>query len=372
MKRRIVIATGIFPPQMGGPATYSKLLADKLPLNGFLVHVVNFGEVILLPKVLRHAVYFFKVLLAGMSADIIYAQDPVSVGLPAMLVAKILRKKLYLKIVGDYAWEQGIQRYGVTDLLDNFSCACTKYSLPVRFLKRVQLFVAKRAYKIITPSNYLKKIITNWGVSEDMIEVIYNGFTPPTFSEKKETIREDLNIRGYTVLSIGRLVPWKGFEGLIETIPSLRLEIPDVHLYIAGEGPDKELLKKKITEMELENHVTLLGKLPQDKLFEYIRASDVFVLNTSYEGFSHQLLEVSALETPIVTTSVGGNIEIIEDHKNGILVTYNDRPAIGKAIIELYQNRSLARLLAVSAQETAKEFSNERMIDATVSALLMS
>ena len=158
----------------------------------------------------------------------------------------------------------------------------------------------------------------------------------------------------------------------IETIPSLRLEIPDVHLYIAGEGPDKELLKKKITEMELENHVTLLGKLPQDKLFEYIRASDVFVLNTSYEGFSHQLLEVSALETPIVTTSVGGNIEIIEDHKNGILVTYNDRPAIGKAIIELYQNRSLARLLAVSAQETAKEFSNERMIDATVSALLMS
>lgn len=362
---RILIATGVFPPQIGGPATYSKLLAYKLPALGFEVIVVNFGDVRGLPKVVRHFAYFFKVLWCGLDTDIIYAQDPVSVGLPAMLAAKLLCKKFYLKIVGDYAWEQGVQRAGVTDDLNTFSRGSSKYSFFVQFLKWTEYRVAVCADKIIVPSEYLKKIITNWGVANEKITVIYNGFDAAVLADDKDMLRMNLGISGYAILSIGRLVPWKGFVGLIEMMRDVRKKIPNAHLFIIGEGPDRKVLEEKIKELNLEDCVTLLGKLSQEKLFEYIKASDVFALNTAYEGFSHQLLEVMALGTPMVTTPVGGNAEIVEDRKNGILVPYNDSSSFASAIAELHANEALAQSIVSTAEKTVKKFNNKRMLEAT-------
>src|SRR3989344_143944 len=367
--KKVLIATGIFPPDIGGPATYSKLLADKLPERGFEVVVANFGEVRALPKVIRHVAYFFKVLWHARGCDVIYAQDPVSVGLPAMLAAKLLGKKFYLKVVGDYAWEQGVQRPGVTDDLDTFSREYAKYPLFVRLLKRIEGHVALSADKIITPSEYLKLIVSNWGILAEKITVIYNGFTAPVLAENKEALRKKLGIEGYAILSVGRLVPWKGFEMLIESMPALAQEIPSAHLFIIGSGPDDAMLKKKVADLRLDDRITFLGKLSQEKLFEYIKASDVFALNTSYEGFSHQLLEVMTLGTPIITTPAGGNVEVIKNHKSGILVPYNECASFEKAVLELHTDANLADNLAAHAQEKVKEFSDERMLDITAGLL---
>ncbi len=368
-QKKILIATGIFPPQIGGPATYSKLLLDKLPARGFEVTVVNFGDVLGLPKVLRHTVYFFKVLLHGVHADVIYAQDPVSVGLPAMFAAKILRKKFYLKVVGDYAWEQELveSRKSKVESLEEFQNK--KYGFVTEVRRKVERYVARNAEKIIVPSEYLKKIVMLWGIKEEKIKVIYNGFDAPVLSEDKSTLRKKHGINGHAIFSIGRLVPWKGFTALIEMMPSLVRQIPDAHLFIVGEGPDKKVLIEKITELHLEDRVTLVGKLTQEKLFEYIKASDVFVLNTSYEGFSHQLLEVMALGTPIVTTPAGGNTEIIEDKKNGLLVAHNNLPGFENAIIHLYKDKEFARTIAMTSKETVATFGDERMLNATVKTL---
>lgn len=159
---RIAVATGIFPPQSGGPATYSKLLADRLPVFGHEVTIVNFGAFLKWPKGIRHVLYFARLFTAALQADSIYAQDPVSVGLPAKWVTRLLRKPFLLKIVGDYAREQGSQRYGVTDPLDIF-VQKTTYPLPVRKLKQIQLEVALAADQIIVPSEYLKRIVSAWG-----------------------------------------------------------------------------------------------------------------------------------------------------------------------------------------------------------------
>ncbi|NOY35824.1 MAG: glycosyltransferase family 4 protein, partial [bacterium] len=107
---RILICTGIYPPDIGGPATYSKLLFDELSKRGVEVEVLSFGDVRRLPKIIRHLVYFLKTLKRARGADIVFAQDPVSVGLPAAIAAKILQKRFILKVVGDYAWEQYNQR----------------------------------------------------------------------------------------------------------------------------------------------------------------------------------------------------------------------------------------------------------------------
>ncbi len=359
---KILIATGIYPPQIGGPATYSKLLHDELPKYGFEVSVCNFGDVLKFPKIVRHAVYFWKLILVSANVDALYAQDPVSVGFPALLASQVRGKKFILKIVGDYAWEQSTQRFDVFDRLDDFSAISKPYSLRVRFLKKIQKYVADGADKIATPSAYLKKIISNWGVDSKKITVIHNAFDFKGLSVGKSVLRHKLGITGTTIISAGRLVPWKGFFALIAALAEVKKEIPDAVLYIAGEGPFRGELEKKTKDMNLSDSVVFLGKVAQDLLFEYVKAADVFVLNTDYEGFSHQLLETMALGTPIITTPVGGNVELIEDELTGLFVEYNDEKKIADEVVRLVRDPVFADEVSKNAKAKVKEFSDERML----------
>lgn len=349
---RIVVATGIFPPQSGGPATYSKLLVDRLPAFGHEVAVVNFGSVLHWPKGVRHVLYFAKLFTAALQADVIYAQDPVSVGLPAKWVARLLRKPFLLKIVGDYAWEQGSQRYGVTDPLDVFAQK-TDYSLAVRKLKSIQLGVALAADKIIVPSEYLKRIVSAWGVPTEKITVIYNGFDRSSLATLPA---KHLNLGAHSVVSVGRLVPWKGFDTLIEAVA----KVADARLYILGDGPDREALDKKT--IDLKAPVTFLGKVDHATVLQYLASAKVLVLNTAYEGFSHLLLEAMAVGVPIITTPVGGNVELIEAGKNGLFVPQGDIQAIAAAIGRVCKDERLAKQLSEAGKVRVTQFTDERML----------
>ena len=293
---KILIVTGIYPPDIGGPATYSQLIEKELKQKGFETEVLVFTQYKKWPKIIRHLAFLLAIIKRSRKVDLYYAQDPVSVGLPTMLAAWLTRIPFALKIVGDYAWEQGRQRFGVTDNLDTFSKK-NSYSLATKLLKSVQTLVAKRAKLIIVPSQYLKKIITNWGIKENKITVIYNSFDLKINLSDKNILRQELNLNKFTLISVGRLVPWKGFTGLID----LMIDLSEMNLLIVGSGPDESVLKERI-KIEGISNVKFLGSLPQTELFKYIKASDIFVLNTSYEGFSHQLLEVMAIGTPIITT----------------------------------------------------------------------
>lgn len=360
---RILVATGIYPPQIGGPATYSKLLYDELPKRGFQVDIVNFGDFISKPKIIRHILFFIELLKKGQGVDVVYAQDPVSVGLPALIASQILQKKFVLKIVGDYAWEQGVQRFGVEDTLDVFSTKYQKYSPQVSTLKKIQKYVADGAHAIVTPSSYLKGIVANWGVKESKIRVIYNGFHSQDLKGTKTNIRKKYKLHGTILMSVGRLVPWKGFSTLIDVFVSVKKEIPDAMLFIAGDGPLKDELALKVSSQGLGDSVVFLGRLDQQVLFEYIKASDIFVLNTQYEGFSHQILETMSLGVPIITTRVGGNSEIIENDHTGVLVSYNDAGALSEHIFRLVRNPSLSQSLVRKARERVKGFTDERMLN---------
>ena len=172
--RRILICTGIFPPDIGGPATYSKILLDELPKRGINVKVLSFGSVLHLPNFIRHLIYGLRILVHGRSCDMVFAQDPFSVGFPAAVAAFILRKKFLLKVVGDYAWEQHQQRNGASFFTpDDFQKE--KLDFFTEFQRKIQKFVARQANLIITPSNYLKKIVGMWGVDSNKIRVIYNS-----------------------------------------------------------------------------------------------------------------------------------------------------------------------------------------------------
>lgn len=365
----ILIATGLYPPQMGGPATYSKLLKEELPKHGYEVVVVNFGGYLGYPKVVRHFLYFLRLLREGIHSDLIIALDPVSVGLPALVVSKILKKKLILKIVGDYAWEQGTQRYGVKDLLDEFVAKYFQYSFKIRTLKRIQFYVAKHADKIIVPSNYLKNIVIKWGVDDKKIKVIYNAFFPVEIGDTKETAKEKLKLEGKILLSVGRLVPWKGFKPLIEIMLDLQKKFPNLTLLIIGNGPNKLELESTIDKLGLASKVRLIRALPREEHYLYIKAADIFVLNTGYEGFSHQILEVMSIGTPIVTTNVGGNPEMITDNESGLLVEYNNKEELRRSIEELLLDDVKADKMTKRARAKSQDFDVSVMIKELIKEL---
>ncbi len=367
---KLLITTGVYPPEIGGPATYTKMLEETLPAHGFVITVLPFSTVRHLPKIIRHVTYFFTCLLKARGVDAIFAQDPVSVGLPSMIVAKLLGKKFFLRLGGDYAWEQGRVRFGVTAPLKEFASVPGRYHPMVHLLRFVQTRVALAARHVMVQSESMKRVVACWGVSPKQIVVIPNGFDATVSMPEKESARTVLNLRGHIGVSAGRLVPWKGMQALIEIVPKILTRVPDFVLYIIGEGPEEAQLRQSVIDTGLSAQVLFMGRLDRTVLFQYLAAADVFILNTTYEGFSNQLLEVYAAGTPIVTTDIEGNEGVVSHGESGLLVSAGDQNALTSAIVEVLHDTTLARRLSLGGRNKLHEFSIERVVSATMKFLI--
>ncbi len=359
---KLLIATGLYAPDIGGPATYGLLLEDELPKRGYSVTIVPFGWVRHYPKIIRHLVYAYKLWSEAKQADIIYALDSISVGIPALLVAKITRKPFLLRLGGDYAWEQGRNRFGLTNTLDEYLVDRSSRPLMVRLLAWLQTRVATRAVQVVAPSEYLKSVFMKWGVEETKIEVIYSALLPIEVDGTKEELREQLSFTTPTIISAGRLVPWKGFHILLQVAATLIKKYPALTLVIAGDGPEEARLKQKTEELGIAPSVRFVGRISKKALGASVKAADVFVLNTAYEGLSHQLVEVMDLGTPIVTTPAGGNIELITDSVDGFLVPFNDAEKLGEAIERILDHPETRTRIVQSARVRAADFSADKKI----------
>jgi glycosyltransferase involved in cell wall biosynthesis len=349
---RIVIASGIYPPDIGGPATYSQLIAREFIKCGIGVKVICYSDkkygpgdknekfkIIRIKRnknaLLRYFVYFLHLFKASLNTDVIYAQGSLSAGFPAMWVSKILGKKFVIKIVGDYAWEQGVNQFRIKDLIEEFQNK--KYCGKVERIRQIQKKVCKNANKIIVPSEFLKKIVKGWGINENKIEMIYNAFSKP---EKIKSVKLD----GDVIISGGRLEPWKGMDTLKQIMPDLSKENPGFKLIIAS-------------------------KLSHSELMGYLKASKIFVLNTGYEGLSHIILEAIACGLPVITTNVGGNPEVIQNEYNGLLVEYNNKEQIKNAILRLWKDENLRNKFIENGYKTLERFKLEDMINETLKIL---
>jgi glycosyltransferase involved in cell wall biosynthesis len=304
-------------------------------------------------------VYYKSLLKAGKDADAIFALDPVSVGLPAMEAAKKLKMPFFVKVVGDYAWEQGVQRFGVTASLDEF-VLMKKIPFAVAFFRFVESKVTTFASRVIVPSQYLKGVIKTWGVPEEKIEVISNAVSidaPTEVSHEQQLPRP-------RIVSVGRLVPWKGMLPLIDAIASLRANGCKASLTIIGEGEEGELLKKHAKEL-LTDGYSFPGRLSHVDTLAIIKNADVFVLNSTYEGLSHLLIEAITLGTPVVATEAGGNTEVITDGVNGLTIGVGDTASLTKALSRIIEDSALRAKLSVGAKESSKRFSTSSMLHAT-------
>ncbi|MDD2807007.1 MAG: glycosyltransferase family 4 protein [Patescibacteria group bacterium] len=364
---KLVIAADIFPPDIGGPATYSLKLAEKLTALGWQVKLVcysdqehqdNFSFAVARINRQHHVIarywrYFVILFSLSADADVIYAQGPVSAGLPAALVAKLLKKKLVVKIVGDYAWEYARNSKKSTLGIDEFQTA--RLTGKVRRLKKIETWVCRRADKIITPSFYLKKIVSGWGINDGKIEVIYNSEPTSRYTISPAAINKN------QLLSVGRLVPWKGFEVLIEVVKELNDQNDHFNLIILGDGPDKKNLVKKISSFGASEFV-LIKTASQLEVVDEMSQSGIFILNSGYEGLSHTILEAFSAGVPVIASNIGGNPELITDGENGILVEYNNKEQLKAAIIKIANDDELRKSFIDKSTTVLENFSESRML----------
>lgn len=137
---KIVIAAGLYPPDIGGPSQYAKNLYEEFARQGHVVSVAKYTVEKKLPGGISHFIFFIKVARELLSAQYVVAMDTFSVGVPALFAAWILRKKSAVRISGDFLWEAYVERTGNLVTLQEFYAQMPSLSLR----EKIILFVTKR------------------------------------------------------------------------------------------------------------------------------------------------------------------------------------------------------------------------------------
>jgi teichuronic acid biosynthesis glycosyltransferase TuaC len=192
-----------------------------------------------------------------------------------------------------------------------------------RSIKPMIRYSLNCAGQLIAVSNALKQEMVKLGINGDKIHVIPNGVDTQQFQPSdRRKAREILSLpdHGRIIISVGSLIPRKGFDILLTAFHRLLQDDRDLHLYIIGEGPSRTNLQRQIKELQVSAQVTLLGEIPNEKLMTWYNAADICVLASSREGWPNVIMESLACGTPVVATKVWGAPEILTSPDVGILV----------------------------------------------------
>ncbi|MCL5020579.1 MAG: glycosyltransferase family 4 protein [Bacteroidetes bacterium] len=182
-------------------------------------------------------------------------------------------------------------------------------------------------------------------ISQAKITVVYPSVDYETFVplDKGEAKRKFGVEDRYVLLSVGRLIRRKGFDKLLDVLPSVRTDIPNVKYVICGNGYDGEYLKSKATALKLDNIVTFVHGVPFESLPALYSAADLFVMpnrldekDHEQEGFGIVFLEANACGIPVIGGRSGGVKEIIEDGVNGFIVDGNNSDELRDRILDIY------------------------------------
>ncbi|MBZ0294422.1 MAG: glycosyltransferase family 4 protein [Anaerolineae bacterium] len=371
-ERQLLIATGIFHPESGGPATYLYELLPRLQALAWQIQVLTYGHasshnypypVQRIPRRAfprRQLDYALAARPLLRNADLIYQH---TLALPLVGV----HSPRIIKIVGDQAWERTIRQGWIPPSEDIDLFQTKSYSGFTAIQQALRSREVRRMDGVIVPSHYLKRMVVGWGVNPDKVQVIYNAMPPETgeLDATQAEARARLALdAGPLLLTAARLNPWKGVDHLLQALSA----VPDVRLLVAGDGPERPRLESLAEQLQLTARVTFLGHVPREQLAHYRKAADYFVLYSGYEGLSHAILESLNSGTPVIASDKGGNPEVITHGVNGLLVPYINREALTTALIEAFQPGRRDQLAAQSAHGLER-FDFETMVSQTAAYL---
>lgn len=358
---KIILATPLFPPEIGGPATYVKEIAERLrgkhditvvaqattaePVEG--VRLITVSKRFPLP--VRLVLFTSTLWRAARRADVIYAQNAVAAGLPAVIVGRLRGVPVVIKFVGDEAWERATQLRQTHKHLEEF-LERPEGNLRIRLIMKLQGWVLRRVARVTTPSAYLAEaVIRTYRIPRERAVVNYNA------AEKTEVLPFSGAPVPHQMVATARLVEWKGIDGILRATKLLLPEFPDARLIIAGDGPEEARLKTLARELGLGEHALFLGRVSRAETWHIRKTSQVYVLNSTYEGLPHTALTSFAAGIPMVATDIPGTNEAVYDGTTGLLVKRGDDAALAAAVARLFRDAALRETLAEGAQKLLRE-----------------
>jgi glycosyltransferase involved in cell wall biosynthesis len=351
MKPRVLMIISYFYPHLGGAEQQALRLAAQLTKRGIRVVVLTRKfkglpsyEVIKNIPVYRHirilpwgksfaltymlSVFWF-LLKKRHAYDIIHCHLLQGFHSIVAIVFKVLfQKKVVIKV-------------GATGPISDF-IMIKKISLGEFLLKRITL-----ADRLVTVCSQSTAEALQAGFSSRQVVQIPNGVDTNYF----ETLSSSGNRKDITF--IGRLDHMKGVQVLLEAFKTLKENGVAAHLTIIGDGPDREKLKSRAMQAGIADSISFCGAV--EDIIPYLQKSALFVLPSLSEGLSNVLLEAMACGLPIVTTRVGGNIDLIRDGENGILVETENSNQLSVAIKKILQDKALAKKLGSEARKTVEQ-----------------
>ncbi|MCD1294875.1 glycosyltransferase family 1 protein [Methanocella sp. CWC-04] len=211
------------------------------------------------------------------------------------------------------------------------------------FIPTVAKWTFKAADRIICYTENEKLSLVKLGIEQNKISVIHNGIDTEMFIPGKE---RKVNNR---ILWIGRFVPGKGVEYLIEAFGMLIKKYPELKLLMIGKGPLKDEMERKIKDMDLAKNVTIKEFIPNKELPKVYQTSDIFVLPSLEEGIPRTILEAMSCELPIVCTDLPQLVDIVEDC--GILVPVKSSKALAESIDSILSDGGMAKRLGKNGRD---------------------
>jgi glycosyltransferase involved in cell wall biosynthesis len=343
---RIVFLTGIWPPDVGGPATHGPDFARFLRDRGHDVRVVTMADAeptdrpVPVNAVARgnpFVVRYPQVALAGLrlarTSDVVYATATYAA---AAAAASGARRPLVAKLVSDPAYERA-RRYSLfRGSLEEFQLSRDRRN---RALMRLRSLSLRRARRIVVPSHYLAEIAHGWGLDAARIEVLVNPAPPPADVEPADVPPD-------TFVFVGRLTEQKALPVLLDALG----DVPGARLELVGDGPERAALEAGVAARGLGDRVDFLGAVTRDQALARLAGARAAVLSSAWENLPHAAVEALAVGTPVVATAVGGVPEVVHDGENGLLVPANDPAALAGALRSMLDDDELRARLASAAR----------------------
>jgi glycosyltransferase involved in cell wall biosynthesis len=349
---RIVVVSGIWPPDPGGPASHAPALAGFLHDRGHTVEVVTTADEQpaerefpvhwvsrRTPAGVRHIRCAALVRRRARQADVVYATSMIR---RAAIGSSLARTPLVVKLVSDEVFERQQREERFAGTLDEFQRVG---GVRVRLLRLTRDWALRRARHVLCPSAYLRGVALGWKLDPARLSVLANPAPDVPELPPRDRLRADLGLNGPTLAFAGRLGPQKALGVALEAL----VAVPDVSLAIAGDGPDRVSLERRAGELGVEGRTRFLGSVSRDGVLRLFRAADATVLSSSWENLPHTVLEALAVGSPVIATAVGGVPEVVHDGENGLLVPAGEPDALAAAIRRFFADESLRRRLAEAA-----------------------
>ncbi len=306
---KVLLTTGIFFPDVGGPATHVRKIAEHFASLGWKVTVIAFGDhkaadegykVVRISrkfgKLVAWKLYALSVAYETLRHDVVYAFDLTTAGIPSAFFAKLFRRSFILRIGGDPIWERIVEdgkRF--LPMRAYYEQGLFRKDKPMLF--RIIRWVVRSADTVATYCNFLRDIyVTYYSVSEEKIELIRNPFP----QKAPATVEEDT----CTFLFAGRFVSYKNLSRLLKVFGNIAKKYPQARLLLIGDGPEEQALKKQAEA--LGGQAEIIAKVNQKTLFNCINASSVALAPALTEFNPNFILEALALGKPALISRDNG------------------------------------------------------------------